>query len=145
MENLENNKLYQAIVELNTKGSIQDQCKKAYEDYKKYRDLVADYKDILKTYKNKNMELLLYKYQVRLDAVLEEFVYLNTRIIKTLNIIESYVDFNLFMEKFELNEDEVDEQYTYYDNLLMSSNYIGFVCRKGLIQNEKIVNEMIED
>jgi hypothetical protein len=152
MENLKSNKLFQAIVEVNTKGTLQEQTQKLYDEEKLYKKLISTYNDRIDEIDKEiheelfeNLWLMKEKCKVRLKNIKKEMCYLNKRIIDTLNVIEEYVDFDLFVETFELKEDEVDENESFYDNIIRSTTKIGHVCRAGLIQNEKIVKEMVED
>ncbi|MBN3411210.1 hypothetical protein [Clostridium botulinum] len=144
---MDNNKLYKAIVEVNTKGSLQKQAKKLYDKERLYKKIIATYNKEIQEIDDDELLTDLYlmrkKYKIRLDHIKNEMCYLNKRIIDTLDVIEEYVDVDMFCELFEV--EEYDEEDDYYENILGSTSKIGHVCRIGLIQNEKIVKEMIEE
>ncbi|MBZ9635520.1 hypothetical protein [Clostridium sp. FP1] len=153
-------KIMEAIIEINTKGSLQEQAKKLYNEECIYKLAISQYN---KQIENRQMEktydaqaigyltLFRNKYQIRLDFIKKEMCLLNRRIIDTLNVIEEFVDWKTFIEVFELiesadeDDNEVDREEDYYNNLIFSSNYIGHVVRTGLIQNEKMAKEMFND
>ncbi|KEI89315.1 hypothetical protein N493_07330 [Clostridium botulinum B2 433] len=141
------NKLYKAIVEVNTKGSLQEQAKKLYDKERLYKKLIATYNKEIQEIDDDELLTDLYlmrkKYKIRLDHIKNEMCYLNKRIIDTLDVIEEYVDVDMFCELFEI--EEYDEEDDYYGNILSSTSKIGHVCRIGLIYNEKLVKEMIEE
>ncbi|MBC2579968.1 hypothetical protein [Clostridium sp. DJ247] len=129
-------KLYNTLRELETRGTLQQQAKNLYSEEREYKRLIAKYK---------NNELLKQKYEIRLEHVKTEMMYLNTKIIDTLNIIEEFVDVEVFCELFGVDYENYDEDENFYNNLLVSNNnYIAHVCRQGLIHNEKIVKEFME-
>jgi len=142
------NKLMETIIEINTKGTLQEQAVKLCNEEKLYKKLIYTYnKQFRKTTDYEllhEINLMRYKYAVRLDSVRNEMCYLNKRIIDTLNVIEEYVDFDDFVKVFRLKEDETNRKESFYNNLMMSSTKIGHLVRTGLIQNEKMVKEMIE-
>jgi len=144
-----NNKLYQAIVEINTKGTFQDQAKKLYEDEKLYKKVLAIIKEEKQACYDEELlediEKSEYKYKTRLENVRNQMCYLNKRIIDALNIIEEFVDVEVFVELFGLDYDEWDEEENFYVNLLTSSTVVGHICRQGIIQNEKLLKEFMED
>lgn len=128
-------KLYNTLIELETKGTLQQQAHNLYLEEREYKRLINKYK---------NNELLCNKYKIRLEHVKTEMCYLNKRIIDTLNTIEPYVDVETFVELFELNYSEYDEEENFYNNLIIGSGIISHVVRQGLLQNEKIVKEFME-
>lgn len=149
---IKNNKLYNVIIEVNTKGTFQQQAFSLCREeniYKKliieYRKQIADIDSINIPILRKNLELMLNKYEIRLDNVKNEMCYLNKRIIDSLEVIESFVDVEVFVELFGLDYSNYDENESFYDNLLTSSSATGHVCRQGLIQNEKILDAEMEE
>ncbi|AUN26240.1 hypothetical protein RSJ21_13645 [Clostridium botulinum] len=144
---MDNNKMYEAIVEVNTKGSLQEQAKKLYDEEKLYKKLIDTYNKEIQEIDDDELLTDLYlmrkKYKIRLDHTKNEMCYLNKRIIDTLDVIEEYVDVDMFCELFEI--EEYNEEDDYYGNILSSTSKIGHVCRTGLIYNEKLVKEMIEE
>ncbi|AOZ77387.1 hypothetical protein AC231_09835 [Clostridium pasteurianum] len=149
---MKNNKLYNAIVEVNTKGTFQQQawslCREE-KTYKKliieYRKQIADIDGINVPVLKKDLELMLNKYEIRLDNVKNEMCYLNKRIIDSLEVIEPFVDVEVFVELFGLDYNDYDENESFYNNLLTSSTRVGHVCRQGLIWNEKILISEMEE
>lgn len=144
---MDDNKLYKAIVEVHTKGSLQEQAKKLYDEERLYKKLISTYnKEIQEIDEDElltDLYLMRKKYKIRLDHIKNEMCYLNKRIIDTLDVIEEYVDVYMFCGLFEI--EEYDEKNDYYGNVLSSISKIGHVCRAGLIYNEKLVKEMIEE
>ncbi|MCB2300636.1 hypothetical protein LGL55_10490 [Clostridium tagluense] len=145
------NKLMEAIVEMNTKGSLQTQANRLADEEYCYKKLINEYNDRIDEIDEDNDEelfenlwLMKEKYKVRLEDIKKEMCYLNKRIIETFGVIEEYLEFDLFIETFGLNEDEVDSDESFYDNLLCSSEKIGHVCRVGLIYCEKVVHKMLD-
>ncbi|ABS42327.1 hypothetical protein [Clostridium botulinum] len=144
---MDNNKMYEAIVEVNTKGSLQEQAKKLYDEEKLYKKLIDTYNKEMQEIDDDELLTDLYlmrkKYKIRLDHTKNEMCYLNKRIIDTLDVIEKYVDVDMFCKLFEI--EEYDEEDDYYGNILGSTSKIGYVCRTGLIYNEKLAKEIIEE
>ncbi|MCB2354354.1 hypothetical protein [Clostridium estertheticum] len=141
--------ILEALVEIKTKGTIQEQANKLFDEMYCYKKLIAGVNTKIQ---NKHYELVLdelylmrTKYEVRLDYVKDQCCYLNKKIIDTFHVIEEFVQFEDFVELFKLKSDEVDKDESFYSNLMMSSSNIGVVVRTGLLQNEKIVCEMSED
>lgn len=149
---IKNNKLYNAIVEVNEKGTFQQQAFSLCREEKIYKKLIIEYRKqivdidginvpVLK----KDLELMLNKYEIRLDNVKNEMCYLNKRIIDSLEVIEPFVEVETFIDLFGLDHSNYDENESFYDNLLTSSSATGHVCRQGLIQNEKILDAEMEE
>jgi thymidine kinase len=149
---VKNNKLYDAINEINEKGTFQDQAFNLCREEKIYKKLIVEYlKQIADTDGinvpciRKDLELMISKYEIRLNNVKNEMCYLNKRIIDSLEVIERYVDVEVFCELFGLDYNNYEFNESFYDNLLTSSNVVGHVCRQGLIHNEKIVKDYMEE
>lgn len=143
---IKSNKLYNAIVEVNTKGTLQQQAFSLCREENIYKKLIIEYKKQIADIDGinvpntrKDLELMLNKYEIRLDNIKNEMCYLNKRIIDSLTVIESFVPVELFVELFGLDYSNYDENESFYNNLLTSSSVVGHVCRQGLIQNEKIL------
>ncbi|MBU3153915.1 hypothetical protein [Clostridium estertheticum] len=141
--------ILEALVEIETKGTIQEQANKLFDEMYCYKKLIAGVNTKIQ---NKHYELVLdelylmrTKYEVRSDYVKNQCCYLNKEIIETFSVIEEFVEFEDFIDLFELNADEIDKEESFYSNLLMNSGKIGMCVRTGLLQNEKIMCEMCED
>ncbi|MBN3418599.1 hypothetical protein EXN00_09780 [Clostridium botulinum] len=143
---MDNNKMYEAIIEVNTKRSLQEQGKKLYDEEKLYKKLIDTYNKEIQEIDDElltDLYLMRKKYKIRLDHTKNEMCYLSKRIIDTLDVIEEYVNVDMFCKLFEI--EEYNEEDDYYGNILSSTSKIGHVCRTGLIYNEKLVKEMIEE
>ncbi|WPC42934.1 hypothetical protein [Clostridium sp. JS66] len=129
--------LYDTLLELEEKGCIQIQAKNLCTEEKEYKRLIAKYRD---------NELLQNKYKIRLENVKNEMMYLNTETIeicKVLDEIMKYNDIEVFIDAFNLDWDEYDEDEDFYSNLMISATPIGHCIRQGLLQNEKMVKDII--
>jgi hypothetical protein len=149
---IKNNKLYNAIVEVNIKGTFQQQAFSLCREEKIYKKFITNYTKQIVDIDGINvpvlrndLELMLNKYEIRLDNVKNEMCYLNKRIIDALEVIEPFVDADIFCELFGLDYKNYDEDESFYDNLLTSSSATGHVCRQGLIRNEKILIDEMEE
>ncbi|MBU3112137.1 hypothetical protein [Clostridium lacusfryxellense] len=116
-------KIMEALIELENKGTIQEQC----------------------TYLCG--QELLYKSAIMLGNVKTEMYKLNTRIVDTMDTLEEVLEFDDFIKLFDLNEtdnyeNEVDREESFYANLIMNTGNIGHVVRTGLIQNESIMRDI---
>lgn len=120
-----------------TRGTLQEQAHTLYLEEREYKKLINKYK---------NNELLKQKYEIRLEQVRTEMMYFNSRIIKVMNVLEEimkYNDIEVFIDAFNLDWEEYDEDENLYTNLMISSTEIGYCIRQALLQNEKIVKELI--
>jgi hypothetical protein len=135
---VKNNNLYNAIAEVMERGTFQQQSENLYKEEKIYKKLIAEYE-------NQDSELMISKYEIRLNNIKNEMCYLNKRIIDALKIIEPFLNVELFCELFGLDHNCYDDSEGFYDNLLTSSSVTGHVCRQGLIRNEKILISEMEE
>ncbi|WP_051931526.1 hypothetical protein [Clostridium sp. KNHs214] len=134
MENIENNKMYQAIVELRTKGSLQEQAKELRELEKLYKNLWYETENEI--YKNK------------LDNVRLEMCELNSKVQEHIKVFDELIeiqamDVEVFLNTFDMKWEEWDENEDCYNNLLGSNTDIGHCLRTALIHSEKLIKEMM--
>ena len=144
------NKLMDTIIEINTKGTIQEQSEKLYNELYCYKKLIATYNVEIENVNDSDLleelSLMREKYEIRLDNIKMEMVRLNRKIVDTMDTLtEIELEFEDFVEVFKLKEDEIDSEESFYSNLMMSSNPVGQVVRTGVIESEKYLMEMMEE
>ena len=142
--------ILEALQEINEKGTLQEQSEKLCDKLYCYKKLIGEYNVQMQNIDD--MELLeeLFemrsKYKIRLSYIKREMCLLNIKIIDTIDTLEEIdLEFDDFVEVFKLNDDEIDEEESFYSNLMMSSNNIGQVVRTGIIESEKYLIEMIDE
>jgi|GEM_PF-5556179 len=146
------NKLMEAIIEINAKGTIQEQADKLCNKMYCYEKLIDEYGDRIDEIDEEiddelfeDLWLMREKYKVRLEDVKKEMCILNGKIIVIVNTIEEFVEFEDFIELFGLIDDEINIDESFYSNLMMSYGNVGKVVRNGLIYSEKYLYESLED
>jgi hypothetical protein len=144
------NKILEALIEVQEKGSLQEQAFDLCKKEKTYKKLIAEYNRQLNKIDGINipdllrdLELMKFKYETRLSNVRQEMCVLNKRIIDTIGVIEEFMDADVFIETFGIEYDEWDSEERFYSNLIGSDTSCGHVCRVALIYYEKSIKEMI--
>jgi len=138
--------IMEALIESETKGTIQEQADTLCDKLYSYKKLLGEYNRQIQNVDDDELLNELYlmrsKYKVRLDYVKKEMVILNYTILDTFKVIEEFVKFDDFVELFSLNASEIDKEESFYVNLMLSSNNIGHIVRTGLIESEKYYNDI---
>lgn len=134
MENIKDNKMYKAIVEVNTKGSVQDQARELRGLEKLYKNLF--YETESQIYKNK------------LDNVRLEMIKLNDEIQHHMKVFDELIetqcmDVEVFLNTFDMEWEEWDEEENCYENLLVSNTDVGHCIRTALIHSEKLLKSWV--
>ena len=153
MELISINKLYSTIQEISTKGSLQEQAEQLCERESVCKNLLEGCNYRLEKTSSaillNKITLMKNKYIIRLDYIKQEMCLLNRRIMETVNAIEDYVSWDIFIELFGLKEfdiecedNEVNRNEDYYHNLIHSSTKVGHLVRTALIYVEGTVKDL---
>lgn len=127
---MENNKMYQAIVELETKGSMQEQAK--------------ELRGLEKLYKNLFYETENRIYEDKLNNIRMEMCKLNDKVQEHMKVFDELIetqcmDVEVFLNTFDMEWEEWDEEENCYENLLVSNTDVGHCIRTALIHSEKLL------
>lgn len=131
---MENNKLMEAIKEINTKGTIQEQARELVELEKLYKRLYRETEN--RIYKNK------------LDNVRIEMCKLNNKVQENMKVFDEFIgtqcmDVEVFLNTFNMDWNEWDEEENCYFNITGSLTDIGHCCRMALIHSQKLLKESL--
>lgn len=124
---------------------------------KSYKECINDYKNmdysILYSLTLEQQEMfengLMNCYKEKLERNNGDIMYFTREIRKLCEKLENEINFDEFIEMFDLNEEtfefenEVDRESSYFENIAMSSEKIGRLVRSGLIGAEEVVKDMV--
>lgn len=122
----------EAIKEINEKGTIQEQARELAELEKLYKRLYRETEN--RIYKNK------------LDNIRIEMCKINDRVQENMKVFDSFmqcgaIDVETFLNTFDMDWEEWDEEEDCYFNITGSSTDLGHCCRMALIHSEKLLKE----
>ncbi len=136
---MEFKKIYDAIEEIEVKGNIFEQAMELCLEEKELKHMLS----VIKNDEVLNRNFDVSGLEEGLNDVRVEMIRLNEKIKNSIDVIEEYLDVEVFCNHFGIDIEDFDDTEDYYTNILTSATPLGHCIRMALIHAEKLVKEFM--